>query len=58
MTDINKTSEAGMVQVMIEGQKKSYPAGTPYYDIAREYQPGKVNDIVLVLEDNLSLIHI
>lgn len=52
MTDINKTSETGMVQVMIEGQKKSYPAGTPYYDIAREYQPGKVNDIVLVLEDN------
>ena len=47
MTDINKTSEAGMVQVMIEGQKKSYPAGTRDEDIARENKSGKAKDIAM-----------
>ena len=44
--------EGKMVQVTIGGEKKSYPFGTSYYEIAKEYQPGAENDIVLVLEDN------
>lgn len=44
--------ESNVIKVLIEGEEKEYPYGTPFCDIAEEYQPTKKYDIVLVMADN------
>ena len=48
--------EQQMYKVQIDGEERSFPAGTTYLQIAGEYQERYPHDIVLVYV--LSLIHI
>ena len=43
---------ADMCRVMIGMDIKEYPAGTTFYELAREYQKDFANDIVLVKQDD------
>ena len=47
-----------MVSLTIEGEVRQYPAGTSFLAISQEYQEKYPDDIVLVVYNNLSLIHI
>lgn len=46
------TEERKNVVLEIMGEKKEYPYGTQFYEIAREYQHTQKNDILLVMEGN------
>ncbi len=39
-------------QIWIEGEAREYPAGTAFMELAKEYQPGYEDDIVLVMFNN------
>ena len=39
-----------MYHVLIEGEKKEYPAGTTYQEIVKDYKEKKEHEIVLVTD--------
>ena len=41
-----------MIELCIEGEKKSYPRGTRFLEIVKEYQKEGQDDIVLVMYQN------
>lgn len=41
-----------LIKIIINGQEREYPYGTPYIKICQEYQDEFENDIILVLVDN------
>lgn len=45
------TEEKKFVSVTVEGESRRYPLGTPYRDIAAEFQPRYDDDILLVSRD-------
>lgn len=52
------TTEAETVTLTICGEKREYPKGTPYSEIAEEYQKNFADDIVLVsLDHRLRELH-
>lgn len=40
------------IKVIIDEEEKEYPYGTPYSEIAKDYEVSKEHDIVLVMVDN------
>lgn len=44
--------EETMYRIQINGEEKQYKKGTPYREIAEEYQAQYKDDIVLVLFNN------
>lgn len=47
-----ETTKQSMCKLLIQGEDKEYPVGTPYEVIAKEYQPQYADDIILVNFDN------
>lgn len=47
-----ETIKQSMCKLLIQGEDKEYPVGTPYEVIAKEYQPQYPDDIILVNFDN------
>ena len=42
----------GDIRLLINGEERYYPAGTPYSEIAEEYQKPDQDDIILVMVNN------